>query len=92
MALCGKCGASEKIVGKDDNGNCGNCNGDYWVEWQDFMDDELEDYLDIATKTLHVSMSKLAADVYESSFRYMRLSKEERKKRFLMDVFNKFVV
>lgn len=37
MALCGACSTSEKEVPNDDNGYCGKCGEDLWIEWEDFF-------------------------------------------------------
>jgi len=66
--ICGKCGNPERdsTIDPDENGNCGVCSADNWIEWADFKTEDLRDYVDEAANHLNISKGRLIKLVYES--------------------------
>lgn len=83
--ICGKCGNPERdtTIEPDENGNCGVCSADNWVEWRDFKTNDLKDYIQEAANHLNISTGNLVARVYRSNDRL-------NERSVIEDVFEEF--
>lgn len=93
--ICGRCGNPERdsINEPDENGNCGVCGADNWVEWGDFKTEDLRDYVDEAANHLNISKSKLIRLVYESIQKSEHISFEsilKNKRDAIHQIFEEF--
>lgn len=67
MALCGNCGTKDNKVETDDDGMCGKCGADEWVEWDDFSSKpSLDDYIENKMRKLDLTLPQLVVEVYKS--------------------------
>jgi len=62
MDICGYCGSTE---GNPNNALCAKCDGDYWIQSQDFDNPELKDYVQTAANNLNVTVETLKEIVNE---------------------------
>lgn len=81
MAICGECGSKDNEIKPDDSGMCGKCEGDFWVEWRDFFDKHLDDWIKKAMNNLKMSKWQLAIEVIDSE----NMTREDAIK----DIFNR---
>lgn len=84
MPLCGNCGTKDNKIETNDDGNCGSCGADDWVEWNDFFSKpSLEDYIEKKMRGLNLTLPQLVVEVYKS---YDRL----HERSVIEDVFERF--
>lgn len=68
MPLCGSCGYSDQKTEPDEDGNCGNCHEDLWLEWNDFTIPNLRNYIKKAASKLNLSIPELALKIYKAEY------------------------